>query len=54
MSKNSAFNIKGNIDILIDDILQYEDDIKLYQNNCDYKNALIDKTKNIEHISLIN
>ena len=54
MSKNSAFNVKGNIDILIDDILQYEDDIKLYQNNCDYKNALIDKTKNIEHISLIN
>ena len=54
MSKNSAFNLKGNIDILIDDILKYEDDIKLYQNNCDYKNALIDKTQNIEHINLLN
>ena len=54
MSKNSAFYIKRNIDIIIDEIVQYEDDIKLYQKNSDYKNALIDKTKNIEHISLIN
>ena len=54
MSNESAFNLKKNIDFLINQIIKFEDDIKFHKNNNEYKNALIDRAKNIEHIHLLN
>ena len=54
MSNESAFDLKKNIDFLINQIIKFEDDIKFHKNNNEYKKALIDRAKNIEQIHLLN